>query len=374
MIYFLRILPLEDIDMKRAFSLILAIIMIITLFTGCKGDENTETTSQSVPVSDTTEKATEKEPQNKGNINLLTGLYNLSDGAVGKRPVAVMINNLKGSLPQYGISSADIMYEIVTEGGITRMMAMYGDYTKVPNVCSVRSCRYYFPIFALGYDALYCCFGANATLGYPTLKRLKMDYYDGKSYGTLLFDRDKERRKHYALEHTGYLKGGNIPEAMKKDGKRTDLLESKTGTAFSFKETVSPVSDKKCLSAEIRFSKAYYSTFKYSEEKGVYYKYHSGQKHMDSAAKSQLSYTNLFILQTDVHVYKDGKIMEVDWKGGDGYYVSQGTVTEITWKKPSEQDYVTYYDKSTGKELNVNPGKSYIAVCNKGQTTLSETK
>ncbi len=352
--------------MKKITAVTLAFITALLCLYGCGKTEEAPTETVT-----TTEKVTEKEPA-QGNINLLTGEYTLSDKAVGKRPMAVMINNIKQSLPQYGIARADIIYEIVTEGGITRMMAIYGDYTKVPSVCSVRSCRYYYPIFAMGYDAVYFCFGGNKTLGYPTLKRLKMDYYDGKTYGTLLFDRDKNRLGKYAIEHTGYLKGENIPKAMEKDKMRSDLLDGKTGTAFKFKEKASKVSDKECTNLTVSFSNAYFSTFRYNAKKNVYYKWHSGTPHRDSAADRQLFFDNLFILQTDVHLYKDNKIIELDWKGGDGYYVSNGTVVEIKWEKPTEKDYIKYYVKATGEELEVNPGKSYIAVCKSGQTKFGE--
>lgn len=349
--------------MKKVIALLLAIILLFGCFAGCskKEDEEEGTTT-------TTEQTTVPEKEEEGNINLLTGLPTLSDEAVGKRPMAVMINNIKQSLPQYGIGKADIMYEIVTEGGITRMMAIFGDYTKVPSVCSVRSCRYYYPIFAMGYDAVYFCFGGNTTLGYPTLKRLKMDYYDGKTYGTLLFDRDKNRIGKYAIEHTGYLKGENIPKAMEKDKMRTDLLEGKKGTAFNFRSEPEKVSDKECNKFTISFSNSYYSTFKYNSEKNAYFKWHSGSAHKDSSTDKQLKFTNVFILQTDVHLYKDNKIIELDWKGGDGYYISNGTVTQIKWEKPTEADYIKFTDKATGKELKVNPGKSYIGVCKEGQT------
>lgn len=354
--------------MKRIWLIALAVIMILACFVGCGNKDDSENTE---PSETTTESTTQEEK--KGNINLLSGLSGLSDKAVGKRPMAIMVNNIKSSLPQYGIGKADIIYEIVTEGGITRMMAMYGDYTKVPNVCSVRSCRYYFPIFAHGYDAVYFCFGANETLGYPTLKRIKIDYFDGKTYGTQLFDRDAERRKTYAIEHTGYVKGPNIPSVLKKENVRTELLDDKKTTAFNFVAEGSPItpSTTSCTKVNVQFSSAYYSTFKYNKEKGVYYKWHSGNAHKDSSTGKQLNFTNLFILQTDIHNYKGKQIMEVDWTGGDGYYVSNGAVQEITWEKKTETASVVYYDKATGEELKVNPGKSYIAVVKKGQTTFT---
>lgn len=353
--------------MKKIVLLLLSLLMVVSCFAGCGNTEDETTTT-----TETTTEVTTTEAPVPANINLLTGLKGLSDEAVGKRPMAIMINNIKASLPQYGIQAADIIYEIVTEGGITRMMALYGDYTKVPDVCSVRSCRYYFPIFAHGYDAVYFCFGANETLGYPTLKRIKIDYFDGKTYGSLLFGRDAERRKTMATEHTGYVKGENIPKALKQEKIRTDLKEGKS-TAFNFLTEAKAPSNEICTWAEIKFSNSYYSTFKYNESKGVYYKWHSGKAHKDSSTDKQLSFTNVFVLQTAINNYKGQQIMEVDWTGGDGYYISKGAVTEIKWEKKSEKASIKFYDKKTGEELQVNPGKSYIAVCKKGQTTMKDT-
>ena len=104
------------------------------------------------------------------------------EAAVGKRPVAIMINNIKAALPQYGIYDADLMVEAVVEGGITRMMAVYSDYTKVPDVCSIRSCRYYYPIFAASFDAIYVHWGSENNYAIQTLAELGTDRLDGDSY------------------------------------------------------------------------------------------------------------------------------------------------------------------------------------------------
>ena len=177
------------------------------------------------------------EAMDTSHVNKLTGIENLSDAAVGKRPVAIMINNLKGSLPQYGIYGADIMFEMPVEGGITRMMALFGDYTKIPNVCSVRSCRYYFPVFAHGFDAVYFCFGINESLARPTVEKLKIDMFNATdNFDSLLFGRDPERLKKYSREHTAYVKGENIPKALKQYKVRTDYLENKNVNVFKFRE------------------------------------------------------------------------------------------------------------------------------------------
>ena len=66
-----------------------------------------------------------------------------------------MVNNVPAAMPQYGVAKADVIFEIPVEGDVTRFMALYADYTTVPRVCAVRSCRYYFPAFSQGFDAFY---------------------------------------------------------------------------------------------------------------------------------------------------------------------------------------------------------------------------
>ena len=191
--------------MKKKY-LITALIFILALsfvLTGCSSKQEPETTT-------TTTEVTTTEAPPPVYYNPLTGRSGASESSVGNRPVAVMINNIKASLPQYGIYKADIIYEMLVEGGITRMMALYSDYENVPKVCSVRSCRYYFPIFAHGYDAVYFCFGSNLSLATPTLKRIGIDYFDGNEHpNSTVFGRDSDRLKKYSREHTAYVDGKN---------------------------------------------------------------------------------------------------------------------------------------------------------------------
>jgi hypothetical protein len=78
-----------------------------------------------------------------------------------QRPVAVMIENTKACLPQYGIGNAGVIYECVVEGGITRMMAIFDDYTGLDQIGNVRSSRPYYVYFASEYDAVYMHAGGN---------------------------------------------------------------------------------------------------------------------------------------------------------------------------------------------------------------------
>ncbi len=71
--------------------------------------------------------------------NPLTGLAKADDWPEGMRPLAVMLDNVQAALPQRGLQSADLVYEMVTEGASTRLMAVYSDYTSMPEVGPVRS-------------------------------------------------------------------------------------------------------------------------------------------------------------------------------------------------------------------------------------------
>lgn len=136
---------------KKILSIISLVLIISVIFGGCAFNSEEETTSRTTTETTTTQ---EVKPVY---YNRLTGKSGLSEAAVGKRPVAVMINNIKASLPQYGISKADILFEVLVEGGITRLMALYGDYTKVPKVCSVRSAATtspYLPMALMQYTSV----------------------------------------------------------------------------------------------------------------------------------------------------------------------------------------------------------------------------
>lgn len=333
--------------MKKLMALLLAITML--LLTGCKKEEP--------PVETTTQPTTQKvEPVY---YNFLTGVKKSDNSR--PRPVAVTVNNIEASLPQYGISSADIIMEFPAEGGITRMMALYSDYRKMPNVCSIRSCRYYFPVFALGFGAAYFCYGSNETLATPTLKRLGIDYIDGNKAGdSLVFARDQERLQYYSLEHTAYLKGENMEKVFDKYKFGKEIPDGFGDTIFSFSQKALKFKNS-CKEITAGFSNYYESRFTYDAKKKVYLKDHNGEAHMDSKSNKQLAFDNVIILQTKVNNYQGTVLVEIDWKGGTGYYATNGTVREIVWSKKDEQSPIRFFD-AEGKEIKINTGKSYIGV------------
>lgn len=367
-----------------------SVLMLIAGIAGCGGKKNEEAADNKAVVQSETKETKEAEPQQeesastlKGepvkdnekvpeNENLLTGVADLTDGAVGKRPVAVMVNNVEAAMPQYGVAEADIIFEIPVEGDKTRFMAMYGDYTQVPQICSVRSCRAYFPAFSQGFDAFYVNWGIDDSME-DYLDALNMDQIEGITNTGGLFGRDQDRlNSGYALEHTGYFDGTRLVSYLESEGIRTDLAEDKTGPAFSFngmEEQVKPAGSD-CTTVNIDFG-SQTAQFTYDAEKKVYLKKMNQNPQIDGKTGTQLAFTNVFVLETDISVRDDIGHKDVNWEGGEnytGYYVSNGGVQKIHWAKEpnNENSYLKFYDES-GNELKINRGKSYIAVNYKNQ-------
>lgn len=366
---------------KRIFALCSALLLSLTVFAGC-GSKPTEESAASEPeatataaptaeaessAAESTAEPTKAPSTEPANVNLLTGLPTLTDGAIGKRPVAVMVNNVDAALPQYGISAADLIFELPVEYDLTRLMAVYGDYTQIPEVCSIRSCRYYYPILAVGFDAIYVNWGMNESVARPTVNSMDIDQYDGDEYGLGdCFGRDKARYESgYAWEHTGVFHGPNFPSVLEKDKVRTDLKEDKTGTAFNFVEMDknSAPNGEDAQKVRVDFG-ANYSVFTYDEENHEYLKNFKDSPHMDGISKEQLKFENVIVLETEIKPYPGDEVIKyVDWEGGKnakGYYISEGKMVPITWSKAGMYDPLKFFD-ANGNELQLNRGKSYIA-------------
>ncbi len=353
--------------MKKSIITILALAMLCSIsIVGCKKTDTTEKKEKKTETVKEEEKdqSTEEIPANQ---NLLTGIADLTDGAIGKRPVAVMVNNVPKAMPQYGVGQADIIFEIPVEGNESRFMVLYGDYTTLPQICAIRSCRYYFPAFSQGFDAFYVNWGIDDSIS-DYLEALNLDQFDGIHNAGGLFGRDQERlNSGYALEHTGYFDGPQFASVVNSNGMRTDLNEDKKGTAFQFhglNEQIKPT-ETACTNVDINFG-AVTSQFTYDEANKVYLKGQNGNPQIDGKSGAQLAFTNVFVLETEITVRDEIDHKAVDWDGSDnsvGYYISNGAIQKIHWSKDAnnEQSYLKFYDEN-GTEIKLNRGKTYIAV------------
>jgi predicted small lipoprotein YifL len=123
--------------------------------------------------------------------------------------VLVMVDNHSKARPQSGLDKADVVFEIMAEGGITRYMAMF--YTQAADkIGPVRSARYYFVQLAKGYDLPYAHVGGSVD-GLETISKLKVKDLNEAGNAGKYFWRDKSRK----APHNSYTSTDQLMEAVK---------------------------------------------------------------------------------------------------------------------------------------------------------------
>ncbi len=317
----------------------------------------------------TTEQPPEPEPEPEF-YNCLTGLP-CDEKLVGKRPIAVMINNLKVSLPQSGLNKCDIIYEVEAEGGILRLEGIMLDYEHSGRLGTTRSARPYYVEISMAYDAVFVHAGGS-DMGYDWIRKYNVDDVDGVRRGPFnvngvgIFWRDQARlNSGVPLEHTMFTSGENVALAIADRGYRTTLNDPNF-TAFHFaKEFKKMGTGKSAVSITIPHSKYSVSEFSYNATDKKYYHSQYGAPHIDAEDKKQIATENVFILYAPSATYPGQAYRKIDIVGeGQGYYCSGGEYKSIIWRRDNATGTFSYFNEN-GTLLEVNPGRSYVAIANK---------
>ena len=277
------------------------------------------------------------------------------------RPIAVMINNHKTAQPyQTGLNDAYLVYEIVVEGGITRMMAVFKD-KDTATIGTVRSSRHYFLDYAQENDAIYTHFGWSEK-AQQDINDLNIDNVNGLVDSG--FWRDQELRNNgVPLEHTAYTNIENILEVADKRGYETTSTKD-TLLNYSVDEIdLSTIEGAiKADNVFIEYSSYQENTFKYDPVNKVYNKYSGDTLRKDYVTGEAFKAKNIITYQVNNYSMDSYGRQEIDNIGsGEGYFISNGYAVPITWEKksPSSQTVYKFLD---GKEITVNDGITYIQI------------
>ena len=335
-----------------------------------KPEQAVETTASTATPSPTPEPT--KDPHEGMVKSSMTGQW-VKPEEEAKRPYAVMINNIEYAFNhQMGTSKADIIYEALAEGGITRMLAVYQDVSDVKKIGSVRSARHYYVEFAEEWDAIFCHFG-HTKYAVKKMKKMKTENLSGLSgIGPVVYARNTS----IAAPHNVFTNGAKLKKGAKKLGYSLKKDESAQAEHFAFYDSFTqPDGGKKAKNITLPFS--YYSTaqLKYDAKKKVYKKYEYRKKHVDSYYKKQLTFKNVivqFVKESNID-HNGYQTMELANNSGKGYYISGGKKIDITWEKNEKKNAMVYKD-GNGQTLSINPGKTYIAVYPSSRKKLIKIK
>ncbi len=340
----------------KVISILMALSLTMLCFVACGKEEEFEKTD----ISSTTTETTTEAPK-ATNINPFTGVADLSESAIGARPVAVMVENAPAARPQWGMSTPDVIIEGVVEGGITRMMWLYADVTKMPKVGPVRSARHDYVEIAQGMNAIYVHWGGS-NLAYNKISEIGMKDIDGLKDGAY-FKRDSSRSSR-GTEHTGYTTGEYIAKAI-ANKKLTTKAKDTNWTMFKVVEDGVRIpfggASGGAMEVNVTFSSSYKYSFKYSMDKNVYVSYLNGKAVTDGTDGKAVSFSNLIIMYSPTKTVDSEKHQDWDLSSGEALWISQGAGEKITWKKGGANSPLKFYG-TDGKELIVNKGKTYVGV------------
>ena len=340
--------------LKKCLLLLLVFSLIFAV--GCQKEEEFSELSSAISSAPTSSVvSTPKEPEPTLFANPLTGELELEENQRNKRPVAIMVNNMKvAQKVQTGLNQADIIYECFVEGGITRLMAVYYDIEKAGQIGTIRSARYTFVQLARGHGAAYVHNGSDQVYTKPYMKQIGLDRLDLITNSKYSF----REKNGLAFEHTLFTTGELLTQGFAK--KEISLVnENITPNAFTFADTPKTY-ETPCNQITYVMSGSYTTTFAYNATTKKYTRMPKGEVHKDGKTQEATVTDNLFILYAKSPMFEDNHHLRTILSQGEGLYVTQGTCTPITWEKGDVDDPLKFYDQ-TGKELQVNVGTSWIA-------------
>ncbi|MCX4315499.1 MAG: DUF3048 domain-containing protein [Lachnospiraceae bacterium] len=368
----------------RCMLLFFCMVMALSCLAGCKkkkaeeppqNEETIPEPEQDLDAEPEEDLGSEPEPEpepdpkpdpNEGHEDevrsFLTGMW-IPKEYENRRPYAVMFNNIERAYPQSGVQEAGILYEILAEGGITRLMGLF-DYVSTDRIGSVRSARHYFVTCAAEYDSIFVHFG-QTKYAQSKMNELGTNNLNGLlGEGNTIFFRDNS----IPAPHNAFAKASGILKATENKGYRTEYNEGQEPHfQFSTEEEVKLTGEGSGEAGKISLSFSSYDKqyLSYDAENKVYYRYGYGSQHVDAVTKEPLAFTTALVqFVKEYNIDNNGyQTMELENSQGTGYYLTGGRYVPIYWSKGKAKDRTHYYyDEERTKEILLNPGKIYIAV------------
>lgn len=274
------------------------------------------------------------------------------------RPIAVMIDNHKDAWPQAGLQKAYMVYEIIAEGGETRLMALFKG-AEAEKIGPVRSARHYFLDYAMENDAIYTHFGESPQAD-SDIKKYSINEIDGIAEDGTTFTRVKDK----AAPHNAVTSTAKLIESAKN--KKYKMTSNEKSVLNYVTEEVNLEEGQSAVSVTIPHSQLQTVKYVYDEENKVYKRYARGIEQTDWTSKEIITTKNIIITFCDNYTLAD---KEKKGRQGlknigtfDGYYITNGKAIKIKCIKEARDEKTKYQDLE-GNEIKVNDGNTFVNIC-----------
>lgn len=298
------------------------------------------------------------------------------------RPLGVMIENHEDARPQSGISFADVVYEAVAEGGITRFLSVF--YCQDAGIVGpVRSARTYFLDFISEYgnSPLYAHVGGANQPG-PADALGQIDDYGWTGYNDLnqfsigfpTFWRDYDRLGHTAAtEHTMYSSTEKLWALAKTRGLTNVDKKGQSWDGnfvkYNFKDDAKETQRGKAQTVHLEFwdtTPNYFVDWKFDPVLNLYKRFTGGKVHIDNNTKNQLTAKNLVVLFMTERSANDGYPGNVHLlygtKGrGKAVFFMDGKRVNGTWEKDKRTARTLLFDEN-GNEIKFDRGVIWFSI------------
>ena len=276
------------------------------------------------------------------------------------RPVGVMIDNVREALPHAGLNDAYLIYEIIVEGGYTRLFALFKD-TNPAVIGPVRSLRHYFIDYALENDAVIVRFG-NSPKALNDVSGLKVANLDGIINPGNMFWRDSSLTK---APHNAFTSMENIRKQMTNKGYNKDVTDTLLNYSVKKVKLEKYDGNIEANKIKIKYSNNHTTYYEYSADDEMYLRSMNNIPHNDRTTGNQYKVKNIIVIKV-----RNYNLIDSENKGrqdlsnigsGDGYYITNGKAVPIKYSKTSRSSK-TKYTYLNGEEITVNDGNTYIQI------------
>lgn len=328
-----------------------AVAAFLLLLSGCT---NRETVKKPVK-----EEKPNTKPENKPEDVVKAGPYFYPLTGIGtdtkpdQRAVAIMVNNHPKARPQSGLNKADIVYEVLAEGDVTRFLAVFQS-ERPANIGPVRSARVYYINLAKGLNALYIAHGYS-----PEAKQLlKSNYVDnlnGMVYDGTLFKRSSSRKP----PHNSYITYDNILKGAEQKG--YTMKNSPPAFRFYTVEESKNLTGQEAKTVNITYSKSgtFNSKYQFDETLGKYKRFSAGEQTVDLDSGEPILLDNVFIIEAVHKAIDSYGLRDIDLEtGGKAYLLQMGKVNEVEWANKNGR----IVPMKNGKEIPFVQGKTWVNV------------